>query len=125
MTNELADLKKLINTLYRFNTLDTRMQVSTILTYLEIAHAVMGKQDITPGELEKRTGVASGTSSRNVYYWADGHPDMRGAYKFVTVNIDPMDRRKRELGLTPQGRAFVHALIGDLHGTAKRDQVSS
>lgn len=104
-------LERTIRHLRAFNNLDTKMQVSTILTLLEIALAEAKREAISPMDLEKRIGMLSGTSSRNVYYWAEGHKDMRGGHHLVDVQIDPVDRRKRSLRLSHKGRAFLHSLI--------------
>jgi hypothetical protein len=114
-TVERQVLSGLINSLRRFNQFDTKMQVSTILTLLEIALAEDKDEEISVQDLEKRIGLLSGTSSRNVYYWGEGHKDMRGGHEMVDVRIDPIDRRKRSLRLTHKGRAFINQLTGGVH----------
>ncbi|KQR67851.1 MarR family winged helix-turn-helix transcriptional regulator [Rhizobium sp. Leaf341] len=126
MTTDTTKLRHLIQTLQRFNQLDPKMQVSTILVLLEIASADAAKADIAPQDLEKRTGLLSGTMTRNIYYWEKGHADVSGAHDMVTVSINPQDRRKRSLSLTNKGRAFVNQIIGVLSdGKTERQPVAS
>lgn len=104
MGNELMPL---IRALRRFNQFDGKMQVSTILTLLEIAHAEASNTDISTQDIEHRVGLYSGTASRNVYYWGEGHKDMRGGHEMITIGFDPSDRRKRSLRMTNKGKAFI------------------
>lgn len=101
----------LIGSLRRFNQFDTKMQVSTILTLLEIALADKSGEDISVQEIEKRVGLFSGTASRNVYYWGEGHKAMQGGHEMITIAFDPNDRRRRSLRLTNKGRAFISDLV--------------
>ena len=125
MSTDRENLTKFIRALKRFSQFDTKMQVSTMLTLLEVADAALAKEDISVQDLERRIGLLSGTASRNVYYWAEGHNDMRGGHNMVNVEISPQDRRRRDLTLSPKGRAFINNVLGDLHGTAKREEVPS
>jgi DNA-binding MarR family transcriptional regulator len=105
------ELPLVIAALRKFNNFDSKMQVSTILTLLEIALAEQRSQDISVQDIEQRVGLQSGTASRNVYYWGEGHKDMRGGFEFINIGFDPNDRRKRSLRLTNKGKAFVGDII--------------
>lgn len=83
-TPDATALSTLISALRRFNQFDGKMQVSTILTLLEIALAEAKNEDISVQDIEKRVGLMSGTASRNVYYWGEGHKDMRARTKWST-----------------------------------------
>ncbi len=124
-TLERDKLNTLISALRRFNQFDTKMQVSTMLTILEVAAANMDKRPIAVQDLEQKIGMLSGTASRNAYYWADGHKDMKGGHEMVDVKISTVDRRRRELSLTSKGKAFIESIIGDTHGATKGVEVSS
>lgn len=107
------DLNTLVGAFRRFNQFDTKMQVSTILTFLEVALAELEGREISVHDIEKRVGMKSGTASRNVYYWAEGHKDMTGGHRLITVTMNREDRRKRDLRLSPKGEAFLNQLLGD------------
>lgn len=124
-TSEREKLAALISALRRFNQFDTKMQVSTMLTILEIAAASMDKRPIAVQDLEQKIGMLSGTASRNAYYWAEGHKDMKGGHNMVEVKISPVDRRRRELALTSKGKAFIDSILGDYHGATKGVEISS
>ncbi|WP_421868831.1 hypothetical protein [Pararhizobium sp.] len=125
MISEREKLNTLISALRRFNQFDTKMQVSTMLTILEVAAAGLDKRPIAVQDLEQKIGMLSGTASRNAYYWADGHKDMKGGHMMVDIKISSADRRRRELSLTAKGKAFLQSLIGDMNGASERTEVSS
>ncbi|MBZ9671637.1 hypothetical protein [Mesorhizobium sp. ES1-3] len=104
-------LEPLIQALKRFSHFDPKMQVSTILTLLEVAEAENRGEPISVQDIEIRVGLKSGTASRNVYYWEEGHKDMRGGHNMVSIDFDPKDRRRRSLRLTAKGKAFVSSLL--------------
>lgn len=116
MMNEvLTDLSPGIKFLNRFAQYDNKMQLSTALTLLYIA----SRQDegVTTQDLQKWLGLSSASASRNTYYWGEGTPDMPHAgYGLIDVAIDPGDRRRRILRLTPRGEAFVNQLKEELNG---------
>lgn len=103
-------MNPLIESLKSFSDLDRKMQVSTILTLLHVAAADKRNEDITIGDIEKLIGMKTGTSTRNVYYWAEGHAEVRGGHKFIEIISDENDKRRRLLKLTPLGRSFVRSL---------------
>jgi DNA-binding MarR family transcriptional regulator len=125
MNAERAKLHSLIRALKRFNQFDTKMQVSTMLTLLEIAAANEDRKDISVQDLERSIGLLSGTASRNVYYWADGGKDMTGAHQMVTIRMNPEDRRRRELVLNAKGKAFLDTVLGEINGSTAREEVPS
>lgn len=128
MDAKYAKLRDLIAVLQKFNQFDHKMQVSTVLTLLEIASADMAKKEITPQDLEKLTGLMSGTMTRNVYYWENGYKDVTGAHNMIVVRIHPSDRRKRLINLNAKGRGFIEsllAILGDYNGTTEGQQVPS
>ena len=106
----LPPISTAINALEKFNTLDRKMQVSTILTLLHVAAADERNEDITIGDIEKLIGMKTGTSTRNVYYWAEGHAEVRGGHKFIEIISDENDKRRRLLKLTSLGRSFIRSL---------------
>lgn len=110
-SNERRAMARLISALKRFSTHDPKMQVSTILTLLEVAASDLAGEDISVQDIEKKIGLLSGTASRNVYYWGEGHKDMSGGYEMITIGFDPNDRRKRSLRMTNKGQAFVAELL--------------
>jgi len=103
-------LDALIASLRRFNGLDRKMQVSTILTLLEIAAADAKGEPLTVRDVEARVGLLSGTSTRNVRYWEEGYQGVTGRHGLVLMEIDPGDGRRRLLRLTPRGKEFISSL---------------
>lgn len=114
MTDDSRKIRRLISALSRFSQFDPKMQVSTIMTLLEIAAADAEKRDITPGDIERRVGLKTGTASRNVFYWGEGHKEITGAHEMLDVVQAPGDRRMRHIRLNAKGKAFVNQILGAL-----------
>lgn len=87
------------------------MQVSTILTFLQVVLAHEMGSNISIDSISKNVGLNSGTASRNAYYWAEGHKQMQGGHRMISINFDLEDRRKRDLRLTEKGKAFTRKLF--------------
>lgn len=113
MSDHTVPLRQLIGALRKFNAFDPKMQVSTMLTLLEVAQAAEAGRDISTQDIETRVGLKSGTASRNIYYWEDGHQENTGGHGFVSVRINHNDRRRRDLRLTPKGVGFINSLVGE------------
>ena len=107
------ELRNVIAALAPFNSMDTSMQISTILCLLEIAKAEEQGEEIGVGDVAKRVGLHSGTASRNIAYWAKGAPNITGAHDYVRIDFHSTDRRLRSLTLTPKGKAFVKQITGE------------
>lgn len=123
METEVSDLKALttlMNALRRFNQFDPKMQVSTILALLEVAAANARHDDISVQDIEKNVGIKSGAASRNAYYWGEGHQEMTGGHKMITIGFGE-DRRKRSLVLTSKGRAFINDLVRGVQSYGKAE----
>ncbi|MDF1685309.1 MAG: hypothetical protein P1U50_00850 [Parvibaculaceae bacterium] len=116
------EIKRLITAIQCFSELDTKMQASMMLTLLEVANAEATGTPISVKDLESKVNILSGRSTRNVYYWEDGHQETRGGYQFVEVHIDPLDRRRHLISMTRKGRAFVEKAVSIFNsGDRKHD----
>lgn len=119
MANATA-LRKLKRALGHFNAIDGKMQISTVLTLVEIAIATEEEREMTTRDLETTVGIKSGAASRNSYYWGAGHKEMTGGHQFVNVDMDPVDRRLRILSLSEKGKFFINRLKEDLQDGASQ-----
>ena len=108
-------LRKMIAVLSRFRQFDHKMQVSAVLTLLEVALADSEDRDLHPKDVEQRVGLHTGTTSRNLWYWSEGTKEMTGAHKLINIKPSSEDRRRKHLSLSHKGKAFVNALVGDLN----------
>lgn len=99
--------------LKHFSAIDPKMQVSTVLTLIEISEAEIGEREISVKDVEQSVGLQSGTASRNVAYWAEGHKEMNGGHNYVHIAFGT-DRRRRALTMTDTGRAFLSASMSEL-----------
>ena len=113
-TQHSAALRQIIEALTPFKDHDAKMQVSTVLTLLEIAAHQEEGVKIHPLSLQKKIGYQSGTATRNIYYWCEGHKDVRGGHNYARVEADKTDGRRRELYLTDKGAAFMQRVLTPL-----------
>lgn len=107
-----AELRQARRFVDLFDQFDDKMALSTVKVLLSIATAELEGREISTIDVEKDTGLASGTTTRNIYYWANGHQQMKGGWNLITVTMHPEDRRKRVLKLTSKGHAFINKLKG-------------
>ncbi|WP_422048047.1 hypothetical protein [Shimia sp.] len=113
-----TSLSKIIALGQRLSQFDVKMQISTALALIYVAKFQDRPEGVTTADLQKWLGVSSAAASRNSYYWGDGTQDMPNAgFGLIRVEMDPMDRRKRVLRLTPRGEAFVNQLKGIVDGS--------
>jgi len=97
---DATKLRTLIRHNHFFSTLDTKMQISTVLCLLEIAMADEKGIEVSVNDIGAKMGLQSGTASRNISYWATGTRDMTGAFEYVKIDFHSHDRRLRRLTLT-------------------------
>lgn len=105
------ELKELIEALRKFAALDNKMQISTVLTLLEVARAEETKKALSNNDIAQLVGMQSGTSARNIHYWGEGTHGVTGAYEMVRSDFHPEDRRLRAIRLTPKGKAFINNVL--------------
>jgi DNA-binding MarR family transcriptional regulator len=105
--------KQLRRALMLFNDIDPKMQVSTILTLLEVANAQERGAPHSVQDIATKIGMNGSSASRNVHYWANGHKEMAAGKQMVQVDLDDEDKRRRIITLTDRGHSFVsHILDG-------------
>lgn len=115
-SDDMKTLTRLLAALNRFRQYDHRMQVSTVMTLLEVALADEAGRDLHPKDIERRIGLHTGTTSRNIWYWSEGTQGMTGAHKLIDIVPSSTDRRQKFLKMNSRGRAFVDSVIGDMDG---------
>ena len=103
-------MQDFLKKLHMFKQFDPTMQISTVLTLIEIARAEDEGREISTRDIEQLIGISSGATSRNISYWAGGSNYMKGAHAFVNVGFHSQDRRLRALTLTNKGKAFLNQL---------------
>lgn len=98
---------------------DVNMQASTLLTLLLAAEHEEDPDGFSTGDVQAALGVSNGTASRNLQFWEKGNAAMpAGGMEYIRIGMDPMDRRKRTIALTPKGEAFIRKLE-EIIGTSK------
>ena len=100
-----------LQSLRKFSAIDVRMQLGTMMTFLEIAKAHITEETLNIHDLPARTGINAGSMTRHVHYWAGGHKQVSKAMEFITVEIDPDDMRRRNIALTQKGEAFLYSIL--------------
>lgn len=117
MTREHSKIQRGISFIEKFSQYDGKMQMMTALTLLYVARHQDRDGGVTTNDLQRWIGIHSSSASRNTYYWGDGTADMPNAgFNMMRIDIDPADRRRRLIRLTPRGEAFVAQLEEILYG---------
>ena len=107
----MENIGNLVKALERLAQFDINMQLSTAMSLLYVARFQDRDGGVTTSDLTNWLGLSTASASRNSYYWADGTKDMpNSGYNLITVVPDPVDRRRRQLRLTPRGEAFIRQL---------------
>ncbi|RQO35867.1 hypothetical protein DBR37_05775 [Herminiimonas sp. KBW02] len=88
--------------------------VSTALTFAYIAN----HPGITQTEIEKHSGMLLAAINRHVTILGPWNVKEKTGYGFISVDVDPYDRRRKLLHLTTTG----HVLIGELSDRINRHQ---
>lgn len=84
------------------------VQVNTLLVFLFVAQ--QGK--CSQKDVEDKLRMTNSSVSRNVSFWTHRRFDRKPGMSFIERTIDDNDNRLRELVLTPLGRKFYQALLG-------------
>jgi DNA-binding MarR family transcriptional regulator len=104
-----------------FSRVDPEMQLSTMLTFLEIAK----RGHCTQKDIELVLGLTNASASRNVGYWCEWQRHQVPGRGFVTREENPEDRRYKLLRLTPKGKAFYERLRRKDYGKTSGQEVAS
>lgn len=87
------------------------MQMMTAEVLLMVVEAKLAGREILTADIAKALDVPTGTASRNLRYWADGHSEKKKAgLGLLKINEDPSDGRKNRIFLTRKGELFVERL---------------
>ena len=107
-----TELEKLVKALRLFQTLDTEMQIPTILTFLELA---MWDENESPSVKDLGNKIGTKTSatagSRNVMTWCDVNRTMEKGYDMMETKINPAYRVAKQVFMKAKGDAFADALV--------------
>lgn len=110
-------LKRASNLLSVFAGIDRNMQMITALCLLNVMAMIHKQGGSTVRDVERGLSMSSGSASRNVSYWGEGNKDSKvSGHGFLDWEIDPQDRRRRVLNLTPEGKKFMKAITAIVHG---------
>lgn len=71
-------------------------------------------------ELSRMAGVAHTVGSRYVLDYGDRDRYMQPGMGLLTTHVDPENLRKKEVRLTPRGRAVFHELLVNMRAALRR-----
>lgn len=98
----------LVKVFTKLKGLDTDMTLAQALCLLLIARY----EGLSLSELAAKAEVGMASASRYVSAMGKPGPRNKHALGFVTSTEDPLERRKKIIGLTSKGRAFINQLLG-------------
>lgn len=103
-------LRTLTSVLSRFRSEDAEMPIQQMVVLLWVA----SNEGKTQRELRASLDMASSTSSRNLAALSKVHRLGKEGLGLIDFIDDPLDRRAKQLWLTPKGRAFINEITGFL-----------
>lgn len=92
--------------------LDPEIQAQTVTIFLLVA----SKPGMPMRDLEKLTGLASSSVSRNVAAMGKLHRGGRAGLDILVAKEAPLDRRSKLVFLTPKGHRIAKRLVEILGG---------
>ncbi len=102
-------VESLLNILYAIKAIDSEFPLQYAICLCEIAR----DEGCSLTDLSERTGLALSTVSRIVgalsNYRQSGEP-----YQFITLKLSEIERRKKHLFLTDDGRKALKSVVGKL-----------
>jgi DNA-binding MarR family transcriptional regulator len=113
-TNDNRDLRirisKALQVLGVFRAIDPDMPMGAAVSLLMIANGETADSGLSVTELSKLGDFALSSASRYVQALAEMDRHHRPGHDLVSDQIDPMERRRKVLKLTPKGKRVVNQL---------------
>lgn len=110
-SNEKVDTKvsisKALQVLEVFRAIDPDMPMGTAVSFLMIATGESDEGGLSVTELSKQGGFALSSASRYVQALAELDRHRRPGHDLVSDHVDPMERRRKVLKLTPKGKRIL------------------
>jgi DNA-binding MarR family transcriptional regulator len=107
-----GQLSKVWRVIEEFRKLDPELPSQTINTFMYVAM----HEGCTMKQLSEALGVAQSTMSRNVSALSKLHRLGKPGLDVVKSEIDPYERRRRIVTLTPRGRKLLAEVSSILEG---------
>lgn len=92
--------------------LDPEMKIQTLDALLRVAAS--GQSGIPLHELQRKLKISLASTSRNVSTLSSVNMKGAKAWGFVEQRDDLMDRRYKNVFITPKGTKFVHQVVAQL-----------
>lgn len=93
-----------------FRAIDPDMQMGTAVSFLMIADGDTPDGGISITELSKAGGFALSSASRYVQALGAMDRHRRPGFELVSDHVDPMERRRKILKLTPKGKRVINQI---------------
>ena len=113
MRNEMRHLLRILKALQRIDP-EFPIQYAVCLTEISL------DEGLSLSELAGRTGLALSTVSRIVGALSEKRQGAGKPYGLVTVKISAGERRRKELYLSPEGRAVLAGIVPLLHAPLQK-----
>ena len=109
------DIQKLIKVLHLFQELDKEMQITTMLTFLELSEWDLNTPPSVT-ELGKKMGLDTSTTagSRNIMSWCDLNRKKGRGFDFMETKENPAYRVQKMVYMKHGGYLFRERLLGIL-----------
>lgn len=81
------------------------------LSHLAVLLTIARKPGCSPGDLIDELGISSASAARLVARVSDWETPVIKGLGLVRSEMDPYDRRKRNLFLTPEGQRLINRVV--------------
>lgn len=106
-TDTKISVHRALQVLEVFRAIDPDMPMGTAVSFLMIADGETPDGGLSVTELSTRGGFALSSASRYVQALAEMDRHRRPGHDLVTDHVDPMERRRKVLKLTPKGKRIL------------------
>lgn len=108
--NSKVAISRALQVLNVFRAIDHDMPIGEAVTFLMVAAGETQDSGLSVTEVHRNGGFALSSASRYVQSLGEMDRHRRPGKKLLTDHIDPMERRKKILRLSPQGRFIINQI---------------
>jgi DNA-binding MarR family transcriptional regulator len=107
-----AQMERLLQVIETIRVLDREMPAQVVATLLYVA----SHNDCHKPALEQDLNFSTASGSRNTDWLSKQHRLRKPGLDLITKEVDPTNKRRTTLKLTPKGEQLIHKITQILYG---------